>query len=133
MSFSTQYDNLWVHPWRCRWHCFILYYVSNSSFTHTHTSHIFFTCSSVNGHLSCFHVLAIVDGAAVNTGVCVSFRITVFSTYMPRNGIAESDGDSIFSFLRTLHTALHSGYTNLHFPQEYSLLCRGSYWVSVFR
>ena len=77
--------------------------------------------------------MAIVDGAAVSIGVGVSFRITLFSTYVPRNGIAESDGDSIFSFLRTLCTALHSGYTNLHFPQEYSLLLRGSYLVSVFR
>ena len=41
-------------------------------------SHIFFIHSSVDGHLGCFHVLTIVNSAATNTGVHVSFRIRVF-------------------------------------------------------
>ena len=54
--------------------------------------HNFFIHSSVDGHLDCFHVLVIVNSAAVNIGIPVSFQITGFSGCMPRNGIAESYG-----------------------------------------
>ena len=44
--------------------------------------HNFLIHSSANGYLGCFQVLAIVNSAAVNTGVHVSFSILVFSRYM---------------------------------------------------
>ena len=66
--------------------------------------HTFFIHSCVDGHLGCFHVLAIVNSAAVNIGVHITFRIMVFFGHMPRSGIAESYSSFIFSFLRHLFT-----------------------------
>ena len=53
---------------------------------------IFFIHSPVNGYLVCFLVLTIVNSAAINIGVHVSFQIRVFSGYMPRSGIVGSYG-----------------------------------------
>ena len=42
----------------------------------------FFIHSSVDGHLGCFHVLAIVNSASMNNGIHVSLSILVSSGYI---------------------------------------------------
>ena len=60
--------------------------------------HNFFIHLSVDGHLGCFHILAIVNSAAMSNGINMSFSILGSSGYMPRSGIAGLYGGFIPSF-----------------------------------
>ena len=94
--------------------CVCIYiYVCTHTHTHTHIHHIFFIHSSVDEHLGSFHVLAIINNAAMNIGEHVSFQIRVFFRYMPRSEISGSCSDSILH-LSNLHTVFLSGYSDLH-------------------
>ena len=84
LSLSTSLRvNLEVHARCCIFHSFKR--LSNISFVCVcvcmYVYHSFFIHSSVDGHVGCFYVLSIVNSAAVNVGVHVSYFVFWFFFY----------------------------------------------------
>ena len=81
---------------------------------------VFFIHSFIDGHLDCFHVLAVLNSTTMNIKVYISFQIIVFSSYMPSCGIAGSWDSSIFHFWgRNLRSVFYSCCPSLHSHQQH--------------
>ena len=88
--------------------------------------HIFFIHSFVDGYLGGFHVLAIVNSAAMNIGIHVSFWIMALLGYMPRRGIIGSYGSFIPSFIYAF-TYFNWRIITLQYCDGF---CHTSTWIS---
>jgi hypothetical protein len=83
-------------------------------------NHIFCMHSSVEGHLSSFQLLTIINKAAINLVEHVSFLpVGISSGYMPRRGIAGSSGSTVYNFLRNCQTDFQSGCISLQSQQQW--------------
>ena len=71
----------------------------------------FFIHSSVDGHLGCFRILAIVNSAAVYVGVHAFLQIKLFSRYTTKPGIAGLHGCSFICTDLVIMSATKSGHS----------------------
>jgi hypothetical protein len=85
--------------------------------------HIFCICSSVEGHLGSFQLLAIINKAAMNIVGHVSFLLVGTSSgYMSRRGIAGTSCSTMYNLLRNRQTDFQSGFKSFQSHQQWRSL-----------
>ena len=81
-----------------------------------HPIHHIFTHSFMEGPLGCFHMLAIVNEAAIN--VLFKLVLSFFLGKYPIIPITKSHGSTIFNSWRNPHAVFHSDCADLHSHQR---------------
>ena len=107
--------------------------------------------SSVDRHLGCFHVLVIVNRAAMNIRVHIPFQIIIFSRYMPKSKTAKAYGNNSLLLVQFNHSVMSNSLqaqaslsitnsrsllkltsTESVMPSNHLILCRPLLLPSIF-